>query len=363
MMCRLDRIHPRNLNLVISTIGVIALLAVTSAHSATAVLIDFETDGDGSPWAPAPTGLPADEYAASGVTIHAGHELLFGGALLIEASNQGTSNADGFVIQDGASISFPSQIDLQFDPPIVSVSFDWFTATTVTELHISILDDADQVIHTLVDMADQTFTRNASGIPIYQAGTFSMSFAGSAASRVIIENPPTLTAAVGIDNLSFVAEPSGPPGCDLSGTWEATIVAIDEDCGDGLAPPSVEIAGFLQDGAFVTIQRPGAVDIDGEIVGSILSISWTEPEGIGATSFSGELSINESCDAVDGNVDWTYSEPGFTCDGIDMISAPEPTTVSALMAGLVLLAGISWSRRPRTSQSTAPGRLPTSRRR
>jgi len=113
--------------------------------------------------------------------------------------------------------------------------------------------------------------------------------------------------------------------CDLNGNWSITNTELQENCGDGLDPPFTFSAPIIQFGPDVTIFAPSpsgsSIVIDGVISGSILSLTWSEPEDGGVTSYSGDISIAPSCASISGTVNWEFDDGFFQCSGQDQVSA------------------------------------------
>ncbi len=200
--------------------GLLVLLLTFASGGALAapmVVIDFETDGSGDPWSPAPLLLPPDEYASRGVTITGSQNRVFLASLV----NVGTSPAQGFVIQDGAVAGVDTFIDLTFDPGITSVAFDWYSSTRATSISVSVFDLGGSSLESFSDPSDSTFIVEGSPQFVFAAGSFSLDLGGTPIGRIRVEDQPIGTHAVGLENLAFTQIPEPATalllGCGMAG--------------------------------------------------------------------------------------------------------------------------------------------------
>lgn len=187
----------------LSRLLVVALLTYIAPSESFAQFIDFETDAYGVPWPSDNVLLPSsDVYAPLGVTITSRGSYIY----LSSHLNTGTSPIQGFRIQSGASAYWETFIDLTFDPGITQVAFDWHSSTAATSALVSYFDNDGVLLGTQSPTSDSTWIPEGSS-SIFKAGSFSLDLGGLSIGRIRIEDQPSGTHIIGIDNLEFSAVP------------------------------------------------------------------------------------------------------------------------------------------------------------
>ena len=144
------------------------------------------------------------------------------------------------------------------------------------------------------------------------------------------------------DDEAFMAVIEDVPICGLTaitGIWDVTVEEVSNNCGEPLLPLQSFTVPISQTGNVLTF---GTTPIAGTLEGASMVLDWSEPDGVGTTSNGGTLDIvGLDCSSptstleATGDIAWVYTEPGYSCAGVDTIVAlPEPGVGVLLAFGL-----------------------------
>lgn len=129
------------------------------------------------------------------------------------------------------------------------------------------------------------------------------------------EEHENLMAILESDSVFFLA-----PGFlrDLEGNWRVVVTEFGEDCGDGITVEPAFTTRLQQTGSSLRFAGIRAT-LRGRVV--TWSHTYDEAPDPGSTVANGRLTLSPNGNRLTGRETWTFSEPGFTCEGYDQITA------------------------------------------
>ena len=209
----------------LSLVSILVALFFNPLVSA-AVMIDFETRADGTPYVGLSDNFAFNEYEPLGVLLE-DSDPVFPGITFVNDSHPANVGTDisGYYVNIGAFVGIvPTSLSVAFLDGTNEVVFDWAIGVGGSNVTVSAFDEFDALIVSQVFVASGTFVNQAG----FTVGSGSALISSEATiSRLLIE--AQLNHALIVDNLQFDVTPD-------EFTWPvgffSPIVGHDGPCGD-----------------------------------------------------------------------------------------------------------------------------------